>query len=156
MAKQAVRQRGQAEPRASGIGFRGFAHHRGEDAVQFRARLVQGHAALQPAQKAQSLAVAAGRKRIDPLRVVHFGNRCGRGLEQRQKRGRQYAHHFHRTAGEPEHAAQDVRVAAEPAHPQGVAEDDREALIGRLVGRQEVAAEFDLRAHRIEEVGIHA
>lgn len=38
----------------------------------------------------------------------------------------------------------------------GVAEDNRAALIGRLVGRQEGAAEFDLRANRIEEVGIHA
>ena len=84
-----VRQRYQAEPRANGIGFRRFAHHRGEDAVQLRARLVQGHAALQPAEEAQLLAVAAGRKRIDPLRVVHFGDRCGRGFEEGLKRGRQ-------------------------------------------------------------------
>ncbi len=69
---------------------------------------------------------------------------------------RQHAHYRERCFVEPDRPAHDIRIAAEPAQPQPVAEDQDVPAVRPVLLGQERAADLHPDAQRIEKIVVDA
>src|ERR1035441_120539 len=74
-------------------------------------------------------------------------------LKRRQIRGEHSDNRIRRVV-QMNHAVQNARVTAELSHPQGIAQDQLEAVAGLVFLRKEAAADFHGNAERVKKVEI--
>src|SRR5580704_2671924 len=100
----------------------------------------------------QMLAIAAGERlrQVITERLKHLGI-AGRAWDfESPEAGRKHAHHGEGRFVQANHASQNIRIAAEAAHPEAVAENDLKAAIRTIFFRQKGSAKMHGNAQRVE------
>src|SRR5580704_9357038 len=137
-----------------GIIARDAAH----DRVQLRPRLVHADTRFHPADSAapETASAGIGLARIKTERHEDIGLLRRIAHAQRVHIGRQHADHPIPLRAEAKNAANDVRIAAEPAHPQCIAQNHYVGARPAILVRVKAAPQEHTYAQALEEIVVHS